>query len=51
MFDPNSAVKQPSFAIQHVGTRAFRISAPKACNCLSHNIRLEACTNSFKWKL
>ena len=33
------------------GERAFRISAPKAWNCLPHDVRLEACTNSFKRKL
>ena len=43
LFTPRSTLK--------FGERAFRISAPKAWNCLPHDIRLEACTNSFKWKL
>jgi len=43
LFTPPSRLK--------FGERAFCISAPKAWNCLPHDIRLEACTNSFKRKL
>ena len=43
LFTPRSRLK--------FGEKAFRISAPKAWNCLPHDIRLEACTNSFKGKL
>ena len=39
LFTPRSRLK--------FGKRAFRISAPKAWNCLPHDIRLEACTNRF----
>jgi len=42
LFAPRSRLK--------FGERAFRISPPKAWNCLPHDIRPEAWTNSFKRK-